>query len=162
MSAIHLYRNQKESEKNLKFRNRMHENLRHAFENSSKHPEWKILPACTKYHGTDDIIAQFWYHYRLSQHNRIEYYQDLTKRFKKIAKAQAEFRKDQNLEWVEFPSELIDVLLLYESDQSDELIHSAVSEPYRRPDHGQTIDHGSVGPKRMPVARLRVLQSCIG
>ena len=156
MSAIKRYMNQKEAERHLKIRNRMHENLRHTFENSSKHPEWKILPACTKYYGTDDIVAQFWYHYRMSQHNRIEYYVDLTKRFKRIAKAQADFRKDQTLEWVEFPSELIDELLLYESDPSDELIHLAVSEPYRRHDHGQTFEEE----KRRLIIDPSVLKGC--
>ena len=117
----------REAEKLLKERNRQHAMLKHSFDYSSQHPEWKILPSCTKYQGTDDVEPQFWYNARISQHVRIKYYKDRKKRFKKLTKQQADFRKDRSLDWVEIPGELIDELHRYESNPSDELIHLAVS-----------------------------------
>jgi hypothetical protein len=66
--------------------------------------------------------TQSWYHIGMGQHERIQYIESMYKRFEAILKKQTAHRKKPSLEWVAFPAELIDTLLLYENDPSDDLI----------------------------------------
>ena len=98
----------------------------------------KTLPAQTLSDGTFE--PQGWYHIGMGQHERIKYIESMFKRFENILRQQKAARKNPDLEWVEFPAELIDSLVAYESDPSDALINLRISDAYRLKDSGRTLE----------------------
>ena len=127
------YKRKKTAEKLL----RKEEQMRMNIQNSLKHS--KTLPAITK-DSNGEIVPQNWYHIRMDQHERIKYLESMYTRFNNIYRQQRAARKNPDRQWVNFPAQLIDDLCIYEGDPSDELMQLAISEKYRQPNSGNTVE----------------------
>ena len=127
------YKRKKAAEKLLRKEEQMRTNLQHSLKNS------KTLPAITK-DSNGEIIPQNWYHIRMDQPERIKYLESMYDRFNNIYRQQRAARKNPNRQWVNFPAQLIDDLCIYECYPSDELMQLAISEKYRQPNSGNTVE----------------------
>ena len=140
MSEIMKFAKNAEYEKMLTKRNRIHAKFKSRLENQDKHPEIKIIPECTRF-PDGQLIPQYWVHFRLSPNDRIDYLKDLYKRFRWVSQQQEACRKNKvDQVWFEFPTELIEELYDYEFMPSDELLKIVISDEYRMPETGLTLD----------------------